>query len=195
VASLALSLNFRAHITEPVAFLCIAVVARILLSRLPRSFTCSSISRRHKKQKINPDRGLNPGPTDIMTDSDVEVCCATAALPGHSRHTWPHIYMLPPPLGRDGRSSLDAVASAYLSLFAWFQRQSLPVVDALKATELFPRIEEQAPWRHLSKVMLPSSELQDRKTPLGTPRATRTAASILVYVYMGLLRQTTNTSH
>jgi hypothetical protein len=39
-------------------------------------------SRLAPRQKINPDRGLNPGPTDIMTDSDVEVCCATTALPG-----------------------------------------------------------------------------------------------------------------
>ena len=34
----------------------------------------------------NPDRGLNPGPTDIIADADVEVCCATTALPGHLGH-------------------------------------------------------------------------------------------------------------
>jgi hypothetical protein len=47
-----------------------------------------------KKQKINPDRGLNPGPTDIMADSDVEVCCATTALPGHSENRFSPRYGL-----------------------------------------------------------------------------------------------------
>jgi hypothetical protein len=39
--------------------------------------------KRHKLSAVvNPDRGLNPGPTDIIAESDVEVCCATTALPG-----------------------------------------------------------------------------------------------------------------
>jgi hypothetical protein len=38
--------------------------------------------RRGSTTHVNPDRGLNPGPTDIIAESDVEVCCATTALPG-----------------------------------------------------------------------------------------------------------------